>query len=399
MIRILLIIITLIFATGCFNTLSIDTLDPTTIDIDPEKLPIKSHPHNNQPLFMCSNPNDYIEVDLYADFEIINDNSIAKDQAKSSGRLEYNDPRTGENVTIDNIKVYARGKSRYEFCKFRPLKIDFGSKQRENIFENASKKIKLVTHCECNSEWENRLGFLPGNDHEQEQRLLMEYYMYKVQETLNSTSLLTRLTRITYHNTSNNPSWSIKTKWAFFREREKVAAKRVNMREMEDNEYPDPADRQIPFPANLVSYFQGCLLDNFMYQSDGGLLYESYAKNGELMYYNHNIVALVNDKQDDRAYFISYDWDLTGVIAPSYWKHTATAKTLKENAKAMKSVLLNCNDQSLAKTQAYALYSHKEEMQEIVRNAEHLDPSNRLRMEEWLEENFIAIEDYLFGSP
>jgi len=397
--RVLLIVIIIIFTSGCSKALSVRTTDTATVDINRSNLPIKAHPHNNQPIFMFNNPNDYVDVDLYANFEIINDQSLPKDQAKSSGKLEYKDPKTGNIVAIDNIMVHARGKSRYKLCNFRPLKIDFGSKQYGNIFQNASKKIKLVTHCECNSRWEEEFEFPPGNDHEQEQRLFMEYYMYKVQETLGTTSLLTRLARITYHNTAENPSWSTQTKWAFFREREKVAAKRVKMREMEENEYP--TDTQMFFPANLTSYFQGCLLDQFMYQADGSLLYIENT-NGELMYFDHNTVALVNE-QNNNAYFICYDWDLTGVIAPGYYKHNdpwgRPVATLKENADLMIKVILGHDDQALAKAQAHALVVHKEKMNEIVRNAAHLDTSNRSRMEKWLEENFTALEKYLSKSP
>lgn len=90
---------------------------------------------------------------------------------------------------ILNIKVVVRGKTRtnLKVCRFPPLKLNFKKKEVKNTVFAGQNKLKLVTHC--NSK--------PIN----EEYILREYYVYKLDQLTTSFSFNVRLCKISYDDT------------------------------------------------------------------------------------------------------------------------------------------------------------------------------------------------------
>ncbi len=356
--------------------------NPLLAEVDVNNMPLRCHADNNQPLFKDVRPNDYIEVYIEADFDQINDPTIPleqKAQASSSGMMEYTHPQSGATKSISNVMVYARGKSRYGNCGYRPLKIDFLGNQNGTIFENGADEIKIVTHC---GYLEGQSEYLAGTPEEQRRRLFQEYYLYQMLQTLQTTSLLTRLALITYHNTSDG---SELTEWAFFREREEVAAARCGMVEMDDEDYGS-------YPANPLNHFQGRLHNRFMAQYDEGIT----ASSGTLCYTDRNTVVL--QSPDNKAYFIPFDWDMSCIIQPDYIYSCHDETCLQCPGISVTAAemydLLSEGDAQVSKAQALSLYLNEDEMRNIA--AESLfDADGAAALQSALNYNFNELHNYL----
>ena len=118
----------------------------------------------------------------------MNVNEVIKDikiRDSHEAMLTYTRP----NGTIEKFKinVTVRGNSRTNVtvCKFPPLKLDFKKKKVANTIFAGQNKLKLVTHC--NSRTIN------------EEYILREYYVYKLQQLITPYSFNVRLCRIKEH--------------------------------------------------------------------------------------------------------------------------------------------------------------------------------------------------------
>ena len=92
-----------------------------------------------------------------------------------------------------NIKIRTRGKTRLEktVCPFPPLRLNFQKDSvAATVFEGQD-KLKLVTHCQDNSE-------------AYEQYVLLEYLAYRTYNLLTDFSFRVRLARITYDDTESD---------------------------------------------------------------------------------------------------------------------------------------------------------------------------------------------------
>lgn len=85
-----------------------------------------------------------------------------------------------------NIKVKLRGKTRAlnQICSFPPLQLRFNKKETSNSIFKGQKKMKLVTHCQ--------------NDRNYEELIQREYLVYKMYQIISPYSFNVRLCRIKY---------------------------------------------------------------------------------------------------------------------------------------------------------------------------------------------------------
>ncbi len=314
-------------------------------------------PASSKVLFSTTS-NDVFEMELQADWSKINNvalnSNTTKDQSVSTGKLSY---INSSNVAVNlNVTVNGRGHSRFDHCAFRPLKINFGSKQIGNIFAG-HKKIKLVTHCgnHLNSPW-----ILGGSVVEQRRRLLSEYYFYEVLEQLQSSGLSTRLAHITY----KNPDGTIHTtEYAFWREREDDACQRCG--------WDDEAnDAEIPsLTANNASVFDTDMVEHFVYNND------YFATVG------HNTVVCKDVSLN--GFYLPYDWDLTGVVRPEYFKNNN--KTYRQNAPDYEAWLNGSNPLLRTRIQAAHFISKRVEMRKILSES-LLDVQGKQNMLGWYDQ-------------
>jgi hypothetical protein len=99
-------------------------------------------------------------------------------------KLQYTDS-AGQPVEFD-IKIRTRGRFRRQkdVCSFPPMRLNFKSSQTKDTLFHKQDKVKLVTHCQSNTNYE--------------QVILREYNAYRILNVMTDASFRVRLLRITY---------------------------------------------------------------------------------------------------------------------------------------------------------------------------------------------------------
>ncbi len=315
-------------------------------------------------LFENDDPFDVLDVTLRADFDTINGASN-KDDAKSPGTLTYVDPTLGIPVTIDTT-VEARGKSRFTYCGWRPLRLRFDSDPNGTLLEGTGKVIKIVTHCGYKSgdQW-----ILGGTPEEHTRRLMQEFVLYEILGTTGTAALETRLARITYEDPNG---LLIETNYAFFREREKRAAQRCGLERLESDE-GDPS-----LPSNPTSLFQVQFHHKFLFSHDYSPEFE------------HNVIRM--GSPSGMEYYMPYDFDLSGIIRPEYFKNNDWS--IEENGEHLISWLSSQSNQELVCVQVTALLQHEEEMRQRITES-LVDTEGKARLQEWFEDHIQRLKNFL----
>ena len=246
---------------------------------------------SKSPLFRAD-PSDLLKLEIISNFNRINTDTY-DEEGGDSGVISYVDRvKTTQYVPVF---IKDRGNSRRDSCEWVPLRIKFesprikeeldrslealpqeqdrlvsiynelgtrrkddpllkGTSQKNNIFRKLGDDIKIVTHC-GKSTWK-RVG---GDAQEQqENRLLLEYYIYQVLDQTRSTILKTRLAEITYKDPTGNV---MLTRKAFFREPNSKLAKRCGL----SHKSPQGIETK---DLDEVSSFQLDLFNNFVYSKD-----------------------------------------------------------------------------------------------------------------------------------
>lgn len=231
-----------------------------------------------KPLFLRE---DLLELSLEADFTTVFSNM--DDTTLFPAKITFTD-NSGFPRTID-IQIRTRGKTRREkdVCSFKPLRLEFPKKGTENSPFDGQKAIKLVTHC-------NKQEFY-------EQNTILEYLIYKSYNVLTDSSFRVRAAKITYiYTDGKNDTIS---RFAFFLEREKHLAERLNGVENEIRK-TNPT---------LLSPHQTCLMDVFQYMI-GNTDYSTYDL--------HNIVLIADSAGRLPPFPVPYDFDWSGLVSANY---------------------------------------------------------------------------------
>lgn len=301
------------------------------------------------PLFAAGS-NDVIEIDLQADFDLINDPAVAKDDAHSPGTLTWTE---GGSILSASVEVQARGKSRFQHCGFRPLSIIFPSTPPGTQFQAVTDKLKVVTHCgnHPTDPW-----ILGGTPEVQRRRLLAEYYIYEVLERLESTALDTRLALITYRKPDASV---ILTEYGILREREDAACVRCGL-------IDEASDAQTLTP-NETSVFQGELYNEFVFMKDFGIVA------------GHNTIRCFDSAS--QGFYIPYDWDLNGVVRPDYFKNTPFAP-YQDHATHLRSFLDGSTPVERTRAQVFSIVQLDGMMEQVLDDS-LLDAQGKLLLRQW----------------
>lgn len=298
---------------------------------------------------------EVLEMRLAADFSVVNGND--KETATSPGAL---DPDGAGPLAAIPVEVHARGISRFRDCGYRPFKVKFAEKQKDNVFKKLGKSVKFSTHC-GDREGMHEILKAPSLD-EYYQRVRMEHLVYQLLAPLQTLSLQTRLVRVTYEDTSTGTE---ETHLAFVREPEDELAQRCGMVESED--IPDDPSA-LNERANLLLY----LVNNFVIQAD--------VKN------RFDVVDV--DKQLRAP--VPYDFDLLGIFRREYLG--LDGRTLAQNAEAFADWLRR-NQSSALHEEVKLLLSKREVMRRLVAGAE-LTTTNRSLFDEWLDSFLGVLETF-----
>jgi hypothetical protein len=182
------------------------------------------------------------------------------------------------------VRLRTRGNFRLSSrnCAFVPLRLEFAKKDVKGTWFEGQDELKLVTHCNGNSLYE--------------QYVLREHLAYRLQGVLTPTAFRTRLVRMTYVDSATGRV--LETRPAMFVEHENHVARRMGGEVVEIRRALfDDVDREQMTAVALFQYFIG--------NSD----YSLYAL--------HNI-RLVRRWSDGALLPIAYDYDFSGLVNARY---------------------------------------------------------------------------------
>jgi hypothetical protein len=238
----------------------------------------KSNVNEPKPLFQSE---EMLNLRLEADFTTVF--SVTDDSTYFPAKISMAD----NNGKIKDIKLKTRtrGHARRDedVCKFSPLRLRFPKKETSNTVFDEQRTIKLVTHCQ--------------KANANEQYIILEYLIYKAFNILTDSSFKVRQAKIVYVY-SNSKKGPIE-KFAFFIEKDKHLAKRLNAIELES----------IKIHPMRLNATHACLMDMFQYMI-GNLDYSAYKK--------HNIKLMGDSNHESPPIAIPYDFDLCGLVLPNY---------------------------------------------------------------------------------
>ncbi len=250
--------------------LAVVTSSPQGVDQE-----VAEAPRAEAPLFQ---DHGVLEFTLSTDFRL-----LKRDRGQESTDRPAEVTMVGATEPIP-LQVRTRGnfRLRRSTCSdMPPIRLNFAASTAAGSVFAAQDKVKLVTHCR-------------GND-QYERNTLQEYLAYRIYNLLTDVSFRVRLARVTYVDTSGEDD--PETKYAFLIEDEDALAERVggmilNVPRAHPNDYEGQ-------PALVMALFQH-MIGNTDWSEVG----------------MHNVVLLRTD--DMRHIGIPYDFDWSGMVNARY---------------------------------------------------------------------------------
>ena len=186
------------------------------------------------------------------------------------------------------VKVRARGKSRRKSCNFPPLRMDVGKKSADGTPFDGENKLKLVTHC--------------GEGERHGQNLLEEYAIYRMLNEITPSSFRVRLLRIRYQQSGKGAG---EAHDAFLIEDDDALARRLGGTPLDVGQV-SRAELDGPY-STTMALFQ-FMIANFDWSQVVGPEGDDCCHNGQPV------------RIGDRVRVVPYDFDVAGIISPSYAK-------------------------------------------------------------------------------
>ncbi len=191
----------------------------------------------------------------------------------------------GQAVELD-MQLRTRGKFRRkrDVCKFPPIRLNFKASQTKGTLFHKQDKVKLVTHCQRTSKYE--------------QVLLREYLAYRLLNVITDTSFRVRLMRITYVDSEEKKRDDVQ--FGFIIEHRDRLAKRLQIPVLEvPAAKPSLLD---PEYSNLIAVYH-YLIGNTDFSSVRG-------PKDDMCCHNHVLFG----NEDELILSIPYDFDQSGLV-------------------------------------------------------------------------------------
>ena len=202
--------------------------------------------------------------------------------------LVYTDA-AGEEHRLE-LKVRVRGnyRAKRDTCRFPPLKLNFKKESTKGTVFEGQDKLKLVTHCQSGSRYE--------------QFVRLEYMAYRMQNHLTPYSLRPRMANIEYFESDKKKVEA--TKVGFFIEDKGLMARRAQAELVEQPRIDKTLYRQDQL--HLATVFE-YMIGNTDYSVILGPKGENCC---------HNIIPV--KLADGTMVPVPYDFDVTGFVNPPY---------------------------------------------------------------------------------
>ena len=240
-------------------------------------------------------------------------------------------------------------------CMIPPLKLNFPKKKAFVKQMEAFDKIKMVLDCKRGDIYE--------------QYLLLEYYAYKIQNTINDYSLRVRLMHVNYIDVSGK--FKNITRYAFIIESVDQLAARQNAMRIETKSIPD----------NLTDV--KTLIDAYLFQYLIGNTDWSIPA-------MHNIYLIKSkDFSYPKPYVIPFDFDYAGIVNTMYAIPDEKLGIDGVRERVYRGVCISENKVIMAKDR---LLAKKQQIYTLLNNDSLLNKSNKRNTITYIDEFFTILE-------
>ena len=253
------------------------------------------------------------------------------------------------------VKLKTRGEYRKKFCTIPPFWLNIKKSKIESNDLDGVKKVKVVTHCKNSERF---------NDY-----LMKEYLVYKLYNIISPYSFRVRLIRMVYIDTGRNNKTT--ENWAFAIEPEKLLAKRLDARFIEN-------DRLAMSTVNSGIMDELALFQYMIGNAD-------YSITGR-----HNIKIIRFHGEGPVGNIpIPYDFDYTGFVNTSY---AIPGENLGIENVRERYFLGPCRNKAVHQTVVDELNGHKQDLIDIMEQCEYISLRQKIYAVKYIESYFSESE-------
>lgn len=285
-----------------------------------------------------------------------------RNQGAYPARLDYTD-EFGRPVSL-KLTVERRGVKRQDVCRFPPIKLRFEKEQVKGTAFRGQKSIKMVTHCEKASRFE--------------QYYVTEMLAYRMYNLLTDYSFRVRQLKVNYVDSESNPPYE--GRFAFLIEDDSDVAKRNDLKKL-----VIPAVDVRRLDTNLTSemaVFQ-YLIGNVDWAALSG-------PDPEECCHNVKLIAPRPLQPGDIIYPIPYDFDSSGLVNPDY---AAPPDSVPIKFVTQRLFRGYCRQNHTLGPAREKILSHRAAILALVDNEPLLNSSKRKSVANYLERGFEILED------
>ncbi|MEO7923179.1 MAG: hypothetical protein ABIR30_05830 [Chitinophagaceae bacterium] len=291
-----------------------------------------------------------VEITLTTDIKKLQD----KKSVEAYQPAEISLTLPGETAIREQIRMYARGKSRRENCLIPPIMLDFHNAGSPRLYQLS--RLKLVVGC--------------GSSEIDEQLILKEYMIYKIYNLLDDRSFRVRLAHVTY--TDSKGKMKPITQYSYLVEDVDDMAARNNCEASKKMSFQ--IEETDPALMNQVDIFE-YMIANIDWSVPA----------------NHNIkVIFPKNDMTAKGYTVPYDFDNAGLVNAYY----ATPNELLGATSVTERIYRGFPRKiELIQNTLAVFEKQKENILALVRNFELLKSKARSEMTDYINSFYKIIGD------
>lgn len=267
------------------------------------------------------------------------------------------------------IQVRARGVSRRTlgYCDFPPILLEFDKKAMHETLFKGQKKLKLVTYCRKQPEYE--------------QRIMLEFLVYKLYNLITPFSLKVRAAEVTYRSSETDPGV---TRFGYLIEELGKAADRNGRDELTATSHQvsiSQLDPRATTRAAMLEYMIGNLDWDFLASAPG-----------EACCHNIRLLAATDAKPATASAIVPtpYDFDSSGFVDAPYAEVPQNIPVGRITDRYFRGY---CAMSGEVPSVAQEYLAHRAEMKTLIDNQPQLTQQFRDKADRYLDQFFATISD------
>lgn len=295
---------------------------------------------------------DILEVFIHLDLSTF---LSKKDRAASfDGRMII---PLGETDSLDKkVTVKYRGKSRFERCRFPPMRITFKKPLYESSDSGRIKTIKIVNQCQSSTL--------------HEEYVIREYLVYKLYSVLTDTSFRVRLLKVNFIDTKKDRKPIVQ--YGIFVEPAELLAKRTNTLEVKTMALTQ--EHMFPAMIDRLAIFN-YMVSNWDWSVPG----------------QHNVMVLKSSSMEMAGLGIPvpFDFDLTGIVNAEYAIPPPGIGIETNRDRKFTGI---CRTSDVYREELLMFLDRKDEFYAVVDNYPHLSKADKKDIVVFLDQFFNQLE-------